>query len=51
VYKTQFSVSADGKAFCLGRTGLKPSISIVFGPVSSRQEEFSVFVKNGLTEN
>jgi hypothetical protein len=33
------------------RIGLKPFISIVFGPVSCRQEEFSVFVKNGVTEN
>jgi hypothetical protein len=51
VYKTQFDVSGDCKGFCSGRIGLKPFISIVFGPVSCRQEEFSVFVKNGVAEN
>src|SRR6266481_4843093 len=29
VYKTQFSVGADCRGFCLGRIWLKPSISIV----------------------
>ncbi len=37
VYKTQFSVSADGKGFCLGRTGLKP-LFLSFRPVLAAEE-------------